>query len=669
MVDKTGAIRNFVVAGHSGSGKTSLCDLMLYKAGAVTTLGSVEAKTSISDYTADEKEKQSSIYATALNCEWTDHHLYFMDTPGYGEFVGESIGAFNACGNTLIVINGEQGLEVGSTQAKNMSIKLNLPRFIFINNLDSEDADFDSVLSQLQDVYGESRCVPMTLPIMGENGIEKVVHLLQSKDFPIEMAEDIAKYKELLLDIVAESDEQLMERYLSGEELSEAEISAGLHDAIHSGSIVPIFAGSVTADVGIDELMNGIVHLFMSPLSHGKLLLKNDTEIEVQESGDGLAMVFRTIQDPFMGQITCFRVLSGHFKADSEIYNLSTGTKERLGSLIILDGKEHISTEEVGPGVICAVTKLKNTHIGNTFSTSLDAPELHQIEFPEPLISYAVLASQKGEDDKVSQGLSRLCECDPTLRFKRNKETGEAILSGMGDLHIRNAITKLSELYKTDVQLTSPKIAYHETITSSGAGQHRHKKQSGGHGQFAEVHLKVEPNETGFEFINKIVGGSIPKNFIPAVEKGVEEAMMTGPLVGCTVDNITVTVYDGKFHAVDSSEMAFKIAARTALHEALESAKPIIQEPLMEVRITIPDQYMGDVTGDLSHKRGRILGMSLEDGLEVVEAEVPLAEMGKYATELRSLTHGQGAFSMTHSRYEPVPTNVTKKVQADFKNK
>jgi len=334
---------------------------------------------------------------------------------------------------------------------------------------------------------------------------------------------------------------------------------------------------------------------------------------------------------------------------------------------MLLDGQQQIHVDEVGPGAICAVTKLKNTHIGNTFCTSIDGAELHSIDFPEPLMSYALNATKKGDEEKVAQGLVRLCECDPTLRFVRHQETAESILSGMGEQHIKNAVGKLRELYKVDVELRTPKIPYRESITIEGQGQYRHKKQSGGHGQFAEVHLKVEPSAGGYEFVNKIVGGAIPKNFIPAVEKGVEEAMLEGPMVGCTVENIRVTVYDGKFHAVDSSEMAFKIAARTALHEAMESSKPILLEPLMNVKVIVPDEYMGDITGDLNHKRGRILGMSLEDGLEVVIAEVPLAEMARYATELRSMTHGRGAFEMEHVRYEPVPQNVAQNVVALFK--
>lgn len=661
-------VRNFVVAGHSGSGKTSLCDLMLYKAGAVSRLGKVDDGTSVSDYTTDEKEKGSTIYATSLTCQWNNNHLYFMDTPGYGEFIGETVCAFNSAGNTLIVVNGSSGLEVGSTRAKNLARQLKQPRFIFINRLDNEHVDFPKVLSQIQEVYGKSKCVPMTLPVASGASFERVVHILQSKDIPPELEDEVAQYKEQLLDIVAESDEQLMERYLSGEDMTEEEISVGLHEAVHSGSIVPVFAGSVDKDVGISELMNGIVNLFEPPLSHSKLVLSNDDEIDVYDKGDGLALVFKSIQDPFVGQMTCFRVLSGHFRSDSEVYNLSTGVKERLGTLMLLDGKEQIPVDEVGPGVVCAVTKLKNTHIGNTFCTSSKGPELHQIDFPEPVMSYALSSEKKGDEEKIAQGLNRLSECDPTLSIERHHETGETILSGMGDQHIANAVKKLKELYKVSVRLSQPKIPYRETITSRGEGHYRHKKQTGGHGQFAEVHLRIEPNPEGYEFVNNIVGGSIPRNYIPAVEKGLEEAMATGPLAGCNVQDLRISVYDGKFHAVDSSEMAFKIAARYALYDAMESSKPILLEPIMNVKVIIPDEYMGDVAGDLNHKRGRILGMNMEDGFEVVTAEVPLAELSKYATELRSITHGRGAFEMEPARYEAVPSNVAKDVITKFKD-
>ncbi len=663
----TGLIRNFVIAGHSGGGKTSLCDLMLFKSGAVNRLGKVDEESSVSDYTSDEKEKKSSIFATPLNCEWIKNHLYFMDTPGYGEFVGETISSFNASGNTLIVINGVNGLEVGSARAKNLAKRLKLPRFIFVNKLDCDNTDFSSVLSQLQDVYGSNVIVPMTMPVGEGAGFEKVIHILRSKDIPAEMEKEVSQYREQLLDIVAESDEKLMERYLSGEDLSEEEISAGLHDAVHSGSIVPVFAGSVEKDIGVEELMNGIVNLFEPPMSHGKLVLKDDKEIDVYDDGDGLALVFKSVQDPFVGQMTCIRVLSGRFKSDSEVYNLSTGSKERIGSLLLIDGKEQIPIDEVGPGAICAVTKLKDTHIGNTICTSSSGPELHLIDFPEPVMAYAIEAMKKGEEEKVAQGIGRLVECDPTLHFDRHQETGETILSGMGELHIRSSLKKLKDLYKVEVSLSTPKIPYRETITANGEGHFRHKKQSGGHGQFAEVHLRIEPNLGGFEIVNEIVGGSIPKNFIPAVEKGLVEAIESGPLAGCSVENLKVSVYDGKFHAVDSSEMAFKIAARSALHEAMENSKPILLEPIVNVKVTVPGEYMGDVTGGLNHKRGRILGMTMEDGLDVVEADVPLSEMTHFATELRSFTHGRGIFEMSHSRYEAVPPNIANKVISNFK--
>ena len=658
-VEKT---RNFVVAGHAGSGKTSLCDLMLFKAGAVDRCGKVDQKNSISDYTLDEQEKLSSIYATSLNCPWKDNHFFFSDTPGYGEFICETIAALNAADSSLIVVDAVDGIEIGTFTAWKLSKEKVLPRFILINGLDKERADFFAILNQIQEAFGKTVCVPFTVPTNKKDAFSAVVNVLKGKDLPEEIAGDVETYREQLMDTIAESDEDLMMRYLEGEELSDKEISGGLHKAILSGGLVPVFAGSVEKDIGISELMDAIVNLLPNPLIKTEIALENEETLTVTEDGAGSALVFKSIIDPFIGQLTFLRVYSGVIKADSEIFNISKNTKERFGPIFLMNGKNQEPIDAVGPGAVVGVPKLKQTGMNDTLSTSNSAKAIKKIEFPNPVMSYAITAVKSGEEEKIGTGLTRLAESDNGLHVKRNTETHELILSGMGDQHLTQVLKKLKENSKVDVNYDAPKIPYRETITANGDANYRHKKQPGGHGQFGEVHLRVAPNPEGYEFVNEVVGGNIPKNFIPAVEKGVVEAMVTGPLAGCTVQNVTVTVYDGKHHPVDSSEMAFKIAARTAFRMAMENSKPILLEPIQNVEIMIPDEYMGDITGDLNHKRGRILGMNAKDGLQVVNAEVPLAEMARYATELRSMTQGRGFFKMEFARYEMVPANIAKDI-------
>ena len=660
---KVSETRNFVVAGHSGCGKTSLCDLMLFKAGAVERLGSVDQKTSVSDYTPEEQEKQASIYSSPLNCTWKGKDLFFVDTPGYAEFIGETIAPMSVADSLLLVVDAVEGLQIGSTRAWKIARRLNIPRFILINRIDRDRADFKTVLTQLQEAYGKTVCVPVTLPVGKEGDFSAVVNVLRDTDIPDDLAEDAAKYKEMLMDTIAESDEALMEKYLEGEELSDEEIATGLYTAIMSGDLVPVYAASTAKDIGVSKLMDSINNLFPNPLTKKKVVLEDESEMQLLESGAPVAKVFKCVVDPFIGQLTFFKVVSGEMKADSEYYNVNTSTKERFGSILLLNGKNQKSTASLGPGAIGAVAKLKNTHIGNTLGSS-SSKKLVPIVFPNPVMSYAISPAKNGEEDKVAQGLHKLSESDPTVTLARQDETHEMLLSGMGDQHLAQIVHKLKDQYKVDVKLETPKIPYRETITMNGEGHYRHKKQTGGAGQFAEVYLRIEPSQDGYEFENKVVGGNIPKNFIPAVEKGVAETLVKGPLVGCKVENVKVSVYDGKYHPVDSNEMAFKIAGRMAFRDAMAKAKPVILEPIMNVKITVPNDYMGDITGDLNHKRGRILGMGTEEGMQVVNAEVPQIEMAKYATELRSMTQGRGVFKMDFERYENVPANIATEIIA-----
>lgn len=662
---KAEQIRNFVVAGHAGSGKTTLCDLMLHKAGAVSRLGSVDDGTSVSDFRPEEQHKKSSIYNGFLNCRWQNSHFFFIDTPGYADFFGETRAAIAAADAVLIVVDAVAGIDMGTIRAWRTAVKQGIPRAFFINGVDREQARFKETLDAIQNQYGLTSCIPFTLPNADGTALQSVIHVLRDGD-----ADDptglVAKYKEALMDTIAESDEELMTKYLEGEELSEEEISRGLHESILSGDIVPVFAGSADKDVGVEQLMNGITNLLPSPLMGHPIACQEDKTLERKADGNPLGFVFKVISDPFIGQLTLMRIYAGEFKSDHEAVNVSNGHKERVGSLLLLNGKEQVPVESAGPGEIVAIAKLKSTAVNNTLASAANAPKIKPIQFTNPTMSYAVYAVKSGEEEKIGSGLARLAEEDPTIHVKRDPETHETVLSGLGDQHLQNVISRLRENFKVEVDLRTPKVPYRETITGVGTAVYRHKKQTGGHGQFAEVHLRLEPlhdEEHDFLFENEVVGGNIPKNFIPAVEKGVNETLVKGPLAKCLVINVRAVVFDGKYHPVDSSEMAFKIAARGAFRDAMKQAKPQLLEPIMTLRIMFPEEYMGDISGDLNSRRGRILGMDREEGMQVVIAEVPLAEVFSYSSQLRSITQGRGTFEMEFVRYEAVPSNIAQQIQ------
>jgi len=639
---------------------------MLYKAGVVTRLGSVDQGTSVSDYRAEEHERRNSIYSSALNLPWKDCHFFVTDTPGYQDFAGEATAAIQVADMVLISVDASSGIETGTIRAWKQARNNGIPRAFFINGMDREQADFAGVLKELQDRYGVTTVIPFTVPVGEKANFSAVVRVLAGDDAPAEVAEMVEKYREALLDTVAESDEELMEKYLGGEELTEDEIAKGLHQSVLDASVVPVFVGSASQDIGVEELMNAVVNLFPNPVARSVRLADGEEMTPSADDPKAIAHVFKSVTDPFIGQLTYLRVYSGTFKADSEVLNVTQGGKERFGALMLINGKDQATVDEAGPGEIIAVAKLKVTAVEDTMATKQTPFRLPAIPFPKPTMSYAVFAEKKGEEEKISTGLQRLAEEDPTIILDRNGETGQWILSGMGDQHISNVVNRLQAGFKVGVRLETPKVPYRETITAVGTGTYRHKKQTGGHGQFGEVHLRVEPlPDADFEFANEVVGGNIPKNYIPAIEKGIVENLSSGPLAHCKIINLKAVVYDGKFHPVDSSEMAFKIAARGALRVAMKEAKPILLEPIMKLKIMFPEEYMGDISGDLNSRRGRILGMTHEEGLQVVQAEVPLAECYTYPTQLRSITQGRGTFEMVYDRYEPVPTNLSQQIQAD----
>ena len=655
---KAAEIRNFAIAGHAGSGKTTLAEMLVFKGKGISRRGAVENKNTISDFTPEEQERGGSIYATQMNTSWKDHQFFFADTPGYGEFLGEVTASYAASDAALVIIDAVDGPQVGTARAWKYARLAGKPRAAFVNRLDRDRADFAATLEAMRGNHGKNVIIPLYYPVGSESNFSRVVNVLFDKDIPSEIADQVAECRALWMDVIAETDEELMMRYLDGEELTDEEISQGLVAAVHACKAIPIFVGSVAKDIGIDELMDGIIKVFPAPTDRKDIKDAGGNAITVAEDGTAVGQIFKSLNDSFIGQLAFMRVFSGVFKSDSDVFNVNNQSKERIGQMLFMNGKTSAHCTEAGPGSIVAIAKLKSTKTNHTLSSAAETKPLAAIDFPKPVMSYAVTASKPGEDEKIAGGLAKIAECDPTVTLKRSEESNELLLSGMGDQHLAVVGKKLHEQYKVSAEFAIPKVPYRETITGNGDASYRHKKQTGGSGQFAEVHLRIEPYADGYEFANEVVGGNIPKNFIPAVEKGVMEMLARGPLVGCPVQNVKVTVYDGKYHPVDSNEMAFKIASRTAFKEAMKMAKPVLLEPVMAVKIIIPESYTGDISGDLNHKRGRILGLTSEEGMQVVNAEVPLAEMAKYATEIRSMTGGRGSFEMEFARYEQVPGNV-----------
>ncbi|MDT8389747.1 MAG: elongation factor G [Lentisphaeria bacterium] len=651
-------IRNFVLAGDAGCGKTSLADLLLFKGGVVSRQGSVDDGTSVSDYRDEERERKASMYAAPLNCPWKDSHFFFIDTPGYVDFFGETLSSIAVADMVVIVIDAASGIDMGTIKVWRAARDRGIPRAFFINGCDRDQADYAGVLAKIQQNYGATVCIPFTVPVGEKTNFSGVIPVLG--DDP-----STEEHRLALMDTIAESDEKLMEKYLEEGELSPQEIASGLSASLLSGDVVPVFAGSAATGVGVEEFMDAVASCFPSPVAGRAVPLKKGEFICDKPQGDGKGFVFKSVNDPFVGQLTFCRVYAGVFSSDHEITNSTNGNKERMGSMMLVNGKDQQTVSEAGPGEIIAIAKLKSTHLGDTLCGKGDSDEFLPTKYPTPTMHAAVFPVKSGEDEKIATGLIRISEEDPTVRLERDPETAETVLSCMGDQHQNNIIARLKEMFKVECELKTPKVPYRETIQGSGTATYRHKKQTGGHGQFAEVHLRVDCTpDADFEFGNEVVGGNIPKNYIPAVEKGVREAMAKGPLAGCKVINLKATVFDGKYHPVDSSEMAFKIASRAAFRDAMKSAKPQLLEPIMSVRVFFPEEYMGDISGDLNSRRGRILGMDREEGLQVVKAEIPLAEVYNYPTTLRSITHGRGTFESEFARYEPVPANIAKEIEA-----
>lgn len=681
-------LRNIAFIGHSGSGKTTLAEAMLYYTKTIDRFGKVEDGNTISDYDPEEKRRKISISTSVLPCEWENVKINIVDTPGYFDFIGEMIEGLRATDIAVIVVSARSGIKVGTEKAWSYVNENNMPRAFFINKLDTENSDFEKVLSQLKDSFGIS-VVPIQYPIGKENDFKGVINVISRKarifnpktnqmeaaDIPEQLINKTDECKKMIMEAVAETDEVLLEEYLSEGALSDEEIYNGLIKGIESGEIAPVLCGSAYKGIGINTFLEDIVECFPSPKDLRPVKAKKDDkniEVPIDENTPFSALVFKTIADPFVGKLSIFKVMSGKAKCDSIVYNVNKKKQEKITSMYFIRGKEQIPTFEIIAGDIGAVTKLQFTTTGDTLCEKEDCKVFEEIKFPKPVMSMAIVPKAKGDEEKISSGLNKLLDEDPTFKITRDVENADTIISGVGETHLEIIANKLKTKFGIDVELQSPKVPYRETIKKQSDVQGKHKKQSGGHGQYGDVKIKFEPRDDGEEdllFVDKIVGGVVPKQYIPAVEKGLRECMKHGVLAGYPVIGLKATLYDGSYHPVDSSEMAFKVAASLAYKKGIQQANPVLLEPIMHVEVEVPDEYMGDIIGDINKKRGRVLGMEASKGLQKIIAEVPMAEMFKYATDLRSITGARGSFEMRFERYEEVPANEAEKIIQAANNK
>jgi elongation factor G len=670
-----GKIRNVAVVGHRGTGKTSLVEALLFQSGQVNRLGTIEAGSTVADWDDDEHRRGHSIALSLVHNEWQGRKLNLIDVPGDPSFQGEVRCALRVVEGALFVVSGVMGVEVGTNRAWKLADELGLSRLVCVNMLDRERADFYRTLGQLQSQLSE-RCVAVHLPIGAEHeltGIVDILHLCaytspeggkegEPVAIPGDMADEVAEYREKLLDEVVQTDEALMERYLDGQELGVEEVAHALKDAVTRGEVFPVACSVATKNLGTHALLDLIVEGVPSPAKKGAPPVAVD-------GASTAAVVFKTIADPFAGRINLFRVLEGTVSGDATLVNSRSKSKERMGTLLELQGKEHTPAKEFGAGDIGGVAKLKDAQTGDVLADGDASAEPVDFGFPEPVMSFAVTPKAKGDEEKVASAIRRLAEEDPTLRLRRDQQTGEEILSGMSQVHVEVALERAKRRFGVDIELHPPRVPYLETIRSEARAHARYKKQTGGRGQFGDCHIVLEPMEghVGYEFVDKIVGGVIPQGFRPAVDKGIQEAMAHGELAGAPVQGVRVLLVDGSYHTVDSSEMAFKIAGSMAFKDAYQKASPALLEPIMELEVTVPDDTVGAVNGDLNSRRGRLHGMEPASGMTTIKAEVPMAELLTYSQSLTSLTGGRADYSMHFLRYEEVPAHVAQKLIDDAK--
>lgn len=676
----TEKIRNVALISHSGAGKTTTGDAMLYVSGGNDRFGRVDDETSLLDYDAEEIKRKTTISTSLAPVEWKGCKVNLLDTPGYFDFVGEVRSALRVCDGAVVVVDATGGVEVGTELVWQYASEYHLPRLIAVNKLDRENTDFSAVMLQLTDAFG-SHVFPLFVPIGKQASFKGLVDVIRGTAYqygndgkfttssvPAELQEEVDELKERLKEAACDGDDSLLEKYLEEGTLSDDEILSGLKKASILGKaylVVPVAAGKL---IGVANLLDTIVDFLPSPAdiepARGVVPgTENEVERPSNESAPFSALVFKTMADPYVGKLTLFRVYSGKIASNGSFFNATRGKLERFGQLYSIKGKTQEPVALVRAGDIGAVAKLQETQTGDTLCAQEEPVMFPGIKFPTPVYSVAVHPKTKGDEDKISAGLTRLTEEDPTIKVERNVETSETILSGLGEVHVDVTTGKLKRKFGVDVELSTPKIPYRETIKGTAKAEGKHKKQTGGRGQYGHVFIEFEPlSDKDFEFVDKIFGGAVPRQFIPAVEKGLREALQEGVLAGYPVTNIRATLYDGSFHPVDSSELAFKIAASLAFKKGCMEANPVILEPIMRLEVTVPEQFMGDIMGDLNKKRGRILGMESKGHIQVIRATAPLAEIQKYAIDLRSMTQGRGLFTMEFDHYEEVPPNIAEQI-------
>lgn len=675
-------IRNVAIIAHGDAGKTSLVEAMLFRCGLIKRLGRVDKGTTLCDYDPEEIKRRITIGTSIVPVRWKEAKINILDTPGYADFCGDVAGALRAVDGAVVVICGVSGVEVGTQRVWQYADEQKLPRLVFINKLDKEHADFEQVLAQAKERLS-TKIIPIQLPIGQATAFRGVLDLIEMKAFtypeeklteiplPNEISDKASKYREGLIEAIAETDDALLEKYLEGQGLDREDIRKGLRLATVRSTIIPLLCGSALADQGTELLLDGIVDFLPSPIDRDQVRGINPVNKAEEVRSPSLeepfsALVFKSVVEPHVGELNFFRVWSGTVTSGQDVYNAIRGAKERIGQLIFMEGKNRREISKVGCGDIAAVVKLKGTKTSDTLCDIKNPITLDSISFPEPMISLAIKPRTKKDQERLTDSLSQLAEEDPTLTYHMEHEFGQMVISGMGELQLEVVVARLKESFGVDVEIERPQVPYRESIKGRAKAQGKYKKQTGGRGQYGDTRLEVEPlpRDEGFEFVNKIFGGAIPSKYIPAVEKGVREALAEGVLAGYPVVDVKVTLYDGSFHQVDSSDLAFKIAGSLAVKKCISEAQPVLLEPITNIEVVAPERYMGDVNGDLNGRRGRIIGIEAHGNKQLIKAQVPLAEMYKYATDLKSLTHGSGTYSMKFSHYEEVPTRVSQEIIA-----
>ncbi len=681
---ESNAIRNLALVGHSTAGKTMLAECMLFQAGEINRLGSIEEGTTVSDYNDDEIDRQISIHSSLIHAEFSDTKFNVLDTPGYSDFIGEVKGALSVVDTACLVVHAVSGIEVGTELAWNFAKELHRPRIIYVNMLDKEHSNFNMVLDHLQTRFGRE-VFPVQIPVNEGPEFNTIIDLLRMKalvfepgkkgysenPIPEEFQDQASSLHQELVELVAESDDTLLEKFFE-DSMTEDDLRAGLHEAIVTEAIYPVLCGAAAQNIGTKRLLEFVEKYTPSPIEMPPIKgLLNGEQIDVpcDPKGAPLAFVFKTVSEMHVGDLSILRLYRGKVAHGMDLENTSRQVKERLGQLYVLNGKTRTEVPSAMAGDIVAAVKLKNTHTNDTLSDGNQAIKLPQVKFPEPVIRSAIQVAAKGDEGKLSTALSTMHEEDPTFRYEVDSELGQTIITGLGELHLENVVSQIKKRFNIDVDLSEPRIPYRETITKGSEKQGKFKKQSGGRGQYGDAHVRIEPllRGEGFEFVDAIVGGVIPNKFIPSVEKGIRETMEEGVIAGYRVVDVKATVYDGSHHSVDSSDVAFKVAGSMAFKGAFMEANPILLEPIYDVEVMVPEDYMGDVMGDISGRRGKILGMDSDGHFQVIKAKIPLANLYKYSTTLRSITAGRGMHKRKFSHYDPVPSDIAQEIIAKTK--